>query len=404
MQILIFGPKSQFNELAKGMMCYVYEDSKIKEVWYQCEACGKKIFETEKYKMIKLGKWQALHPERIKHRSFHVWEAYSPWGSWADICETFKAAEHNIERLRVFINTVTGETFDESIHAKITGNALYDRREDYYPHIPADVLFLTAFVDVQADRLECYVEGWGLEEENWLIDSFISEGKPTDKTTWQRLDDYLMLKEFEYENGYKVKYGQPGGILAVGIDSGDQTPIVYTYVKACKGKRIYATKGNRGWGHDAVEETKSRKLPVRLLLIGVNDVKKLIRDRLLNKEPGPGFQHFCKKVEMDYFDQLLSERLRLKEVNGIRTYIWELPSGKRNEAFDCKVGNYAIYKKIISGINLKIYKARLDARMEEYAVLKEQNKTEEEIKTQFQSKPKQKPKAKRKGWMDGYKY
>jgi phage terminase large subunit GpA-like protein len=389
-QILIFGPKSQFSNLAKGMMCYVYEDSKVKDVWYQCEACGGKIPQLAKYKMDKAGEWRHLFPDRIKHRSFQIWEAYSPWGDWYDICDTFESSKHRIEKLRVFVNTVTGETFDEDATSTITGNALYDRREDYYPKVPAGVLFLTAFTDVQEDRLECYVEGWCEEEENYLIDYFVAEGPPQKKETWQHLDDYLFQTEFEYENGYKAKFGQPGGIIIVGVDSGDNTPLVYNYVKNRKDKRFFATKGNRGWGHDAVEESKSRKLAVRLLLIGVNDVKRLIRDRLLNKEFGGGFQHFNKKVEMDYFDQLLSERLRLKEINGQKQYVWELPSGRRNEALDCKVGNYAMYKKILRGINLKLYNERLNQRMDIWLAMKTDLKSDKEIDDTIRSKSKKK--------------
>ena len=396
-QILIFGPRSQFAELAKGMMVYVLEDGKVKDVSYQCEACGKKIPEIAKYKMVKQGQWRHCHPERIKHRSFHIWEAYSPWGSWFDICETFEASKRRVEKLRVFVNTVTGETFDEDANSSVSGNALYDRREDYYPKVPIGVIFLTAFVDVQEDRLECYVEGWGEEEENWLIDSFIAEGQPQKKETWQLLDDYLFKTVFEYENGYKTKYGQPGGIIFVGVDSGDNTPLVYNYVKSkrAKGdKRIFATKGNRGWVHDAVEESKNRKVAVRLLLLGVNDIKRLIRDRLMNKDFGAGFQHFCKKVEMDYFDQLLSEHLKLKEINGQKQYVWELPSGRRNEALDCKVGNYAMYKKVCQGVNLRLYKIRLAQRMELYLEAKNNYNTADEIEKEVKQKTR-KPKRDR---------
>ena len=396
-QILIFGPKSQFAELAKGMMVYEYVDSVVKDVWYQCENCGGRIPEIALPKMDRAGEWRHKYPERIRHRSYHIWEAYCYLvpGTWRKICQEFEESKHQIEKLRIFVNTVTGETFDEDQLPTLSGNDLYDRREEYYPKVPTGVLFMTAFIDVQGDRLECYVIGWGEEEECWLIDYFVSEGKAIEKQTWQKLDDYLFQKEFEYENGYRVKYGMRGGIEIIGVDSGDQTPLVYAYIKSHKGRRVYATKGNRGWGHDAVEETKSRKVPVRLLLLGVNDVKQLIRDRLLNKEPGAGYLHFNKKLEMDFFDQLLAERRKLKEVDGIKTYVWSLPSGKRNEAFDCVVGNYAMYKKFIRQINLKLYKERLLIRMEQY-LTSHRTPSSDEGEAQTET-PKPVPKPRRKG-------
>jgi hypothetical protein len=76
--------------------------------------------------------------------------------------------------------------------------------------VPDGVTVLTAGVDVQNDRLELLVRGWGKGQESWLIDRKVFEGdtsklagvdvlpaqNPMDvpitrPSPWQRLDEYI---------------------------------------------------------------------------------------------------------------------------------------------------------------------------------------------------------------------
>lgn len=53
---------------------------------------------------------------------------------------------------------------------------LYNRREHYKTnHVPADVCFLTAGVDVQRDRLELEVVGWCADKRSYSIDYRVIE-------------------------------------------------------------------------------------------------------------------------------------------------------------------------------------------------------------------------------------
>ena len=63
-----------------------------------------------------------------------------------------------------------GDTVEET--------ALLARREEYAAEAPAGVLVLTAGVDVQDDRLEVEVVGWGMGEESWAIDYRVLWGDP----------------------------------------------------------------------------------------------------------------------------------------------------------------------------------------------------------------------------------
>ena len=96
-------------------------------------------------------------------RGYHISSLYSPlgWLSWEQIATGGEAAQGSDDAIKAFKNGVLGETWTE------TGDApdwkrLYDRREDYTrTRVPGGVVFLTAGVDVQENRLEVSVYGWG---------------------------------------------------------------------------------------------------------------------------------------------------------------------------------------------------------------------------------------------------
>lgn len=65
------------------------------------------------------------------------------------------------------------------------------RRERYNCDIPDEVLVLTAGVDVQDDRLEVEIVGWGPDEISWGISYKIFYGDPGQSAVWEQLDAYL---------------------------------------------------------------------------------------------------------------------------------------------------------------------------------------------------------------------
>ncbi len=83
------------------------------------------------------------------------------------------------------------------------------------------------------------------------------------------------------------------------------------------------------------------KASFRPIIIGVNAAEDVIRNCLARTEPGGGYMHFPNDRDAGYFAQLTSERLVTKQVGTTRYRIWELPSGRANEALDCRVYAYA---------------------------------------------------------------
>ena len=111
------------------------------------------------------------------------------------------------------------------------------------------------------------------------------------------------------------------------------------FCKAREYRRVYPAKGFYGWGKGLIGRPKKRNdNGVYLFHTYPDELKSKIYSQLLIDKPGPGFCHFPLRDEYnaDYFRMLTAERLVTKRAHGQRTLQWELPSGRRNEALDCR--------------------------------------------------------------------
>jgi phage terminase large subunit GpA-like protein len=162
-------------------------------VAFLCAGCKKRIPERFKQQMLNAGKWVAEMPER-PIVGFHINALYSPWReNWLALAQEWHEAnqEKNVEKLRAFINLRLGETWEEDSDA-VEAIALKARLEAYKAEVPDGVGLLTASVDVQSDRLECVVKGWGDKEESWLIAYQQLFGDPGQEEVWNELDSFLL--------------------------------------------------------------------------------------------------------------------------------------------------------------------------------------------------------------------
>lgn len=307
---------------------------------YVCPHCGVELTERDKPGMLAAGDWVATRPAN-GIASFHISELYSPWSTWAEMAVAFVQAKRFPETLQTWINTSLGETFEERGEG-VEATGLAARREPYTPHsIPSGVRLLTAGVDVQDDRLEVSIYGWGAEEEGWLIEHHVLPGDPGGKGLWEDLDGFIA----------RIRTNEAGGRLlveAVAVDSGGHfTQQVYEYAARRKSRRVWAIKGSGGFGRLIWPKVAGRagRTAARVYIVGVDTAKDLLYGRLKRvHEPGPGFVHFPTSVEDFFFDQLSSEVLIYKMVAGRRVRAYKpRASGVRTEALDCMVYAYAAF-------------------------------------------------------------
>jgi phage terminase large subunit GpA-like protein len=372
MQILIFSPRSQFAKISSGFLKFTHQSGEIKTAVYVCQGCKKDITEKHKPWMLRRGEWRKMRPNVKGHAGFHISQLYSPWVTWKEIAKDFLKTEKRRERYKVFVNSRLGETFVENANYQYDEDSLMNRRETYID-IPMSVVLLTAGIDVQDDRLEVCIIGWGIGEESWLIDWQVIPGSVEKPMTWKLLDDFLMTPR-KYENGFPSMFGKIGGILSVGVDSGDNTKTVYAYTKRRAKQRFFALKGTKEKAAAFTKYSRSKKIRTPLVLVNVSAGKKIIYERLtyeLNVDANgiiqstPGYMHFNMKADKEYFEQLTSEQLRIRTVKGFPVQEWVLPSGKRNEKLDFT--NYALAALDVLNVNIDRRAQDLQLMMMQYA-------------------------------------
>ncbi len=319
-------------------------DKQHETAYYECESCETKIFNHQKTEMLARGKWRGTRNDSPANvAGFHLSALYSPvgWMSWQDCVRQFLDSKHDRELLRVFVNTVLGETFEERGDAP-EWERLYHRREKYsLNRLPRRALVMTAGVDVQKDRLEAQLVGWGRGLESWIIDYRVFPGDPIQAAVWQRLDE-LLMETFEHESGLFV----PLRMLA--IDSSYETQAVYKWARRYPISRVMAVKGQDSLsaiiGQPRVKDVNidGRKVRrgVKMTQVGVSMLKEELYGKLRlpapepKEAPMPGYIHFPEDLTEEYFKQLTSEHLvPIRQRTGTK-YEWNILDGRRNEALD----------------------------------------------------------------------
>lgn len=322
----------QYQRLVWGRV--EWPEGRPQQAQYRCAACERLIDHSQKARMVAHGRWEASNPGS-PIAGFHLSELYSPWRSWGDLAAEWLAAQGNVERLRAFVNTSLAELWDDQVVGQVSEDELLARRENYGPQLPEGVALLTAGVDVQDDRLECSVWGWGHGEESWLIEHRTIPGDPTvgpEQGPWLELDRYL-AQPWPHPRAVALH------VAAAAIDAGYATGVVTRFCEARAGRRIWAVKG-AGGSVPAWPRRQSRSQRGRLYLIGVDSLKATITGRL-RAQHGPGAIHFPLTVDRDYFEQLNSEFVRTTYSRGRPVRVWERRKGRRAEALDCAVYAYA---------------------------------------------------------------
>ncbi len=266
-----------------------------------------------------------------KVRGFHISALYSPWRRWAELAEEWVQVHRDPVRLQVFINTVLGESWEEQGDA-VEADSLAGRLEEYAAEVPHGVGLLTAAVDVQKDRLEVQVMGWGAGEECWLVEFQQIHGDPGGGEVWEDLDDVLFRK-FVHQSGVEVT------ISATFIDSGGHhTDEVYRYCTGRSFKRVYACKGQARPGSELVSRpSRNNRFRARLFMIGTDSAKDAIFSRLRLREPGPGYIHLPSWTEREWMAQLTAEKAVRRYIRGKGSKREYVKTRQRNEALDLTV-------------------------------------------------------------------
>lgn len=339
-----------------------------------CPSCDYGLDEAERLGVLDDGEWRAeAKARRANTVSFHLWEAYSPVSSLAEIVTDFLDARRDQKAgdngtMHAWQNTTLGEPIEPETGEGVEWELVLQRAEPYPAPAPEGVCCLTVGIDTQDDRLELLVLGWGVGEEAWVVDRQRLTGDTSQPAVWDTLSRFL-TRTYEHEGGRRLE------ILAGCIDSaGHRTQEVYNWVsgQARRARRIFATIGRPGqrpivsapsprhWGR--------KPRPVDLYTVGVDAAKALLMSRLELAAPGPGYVHLPEAdwADEDLAKQLTSERLVTRYSKGVPVQEWRiLKLGQRNEMLDCFVLATAALR--LARVDLKLLAERLSRPLRDLA-------------------------------------
>lgn len=343
----------------------------VKNARWQCPNCKK---ETKEHDAKRLpAKWFIKNEKALQNgvRSFRLNAFMSPWSDWCEIALAFLKAKDDPELLKVFHNTMLGESWEVRDRSGVP-EKLYERREYYNAEVPSGVLVLTMGIDTQDNRLEYEVVGWDRNEQSWGIERGVIPGRADSAGVWAEVDD-LLSREWRLKNGMGMR------VLATFIDSGGHfTQDIYRECARRSGRRIWPIKGEGGDSKLYVRQMKGGTgfKGASAFIIGVDSGKEAILYSTGVETPGAKYMHFPREqqkgYDLEYFRGLISEKQVIHRRGGQNYIVWE-KTYERNEPLDMR--NYARAAYLYFHWNFNRIEAALSGEQEEApAMLPEKKK------------------------------
>lgn len=307
----------------------VFADKDAESARLVCPTCEHAHDEVARRRMVSSGRWLATaEPLEPGARGYHLPALVSLLGdvTLSRITQKWLAARASgPAALMTFVNTVLAEPWEDR-GARVEPHALAAKLEDFGEYdVPAAVVCLTAGVDVQIDRFEVAVLGWGRGGECWVIDAHVVPGEPTNA-------DVQLALLAALDERYRHRSGVAMPILTTAVDSGYLPDRVAYALAARRPKRVIAVKGVGGrFSEPSILKFDARKPPA---ILNVDALKLETALAIEMAAPGPGYLHLNRRCcDEEWLAQLCAEHRETRRKNGIATLVW-VEDRPRNEALD----------------------------------------------------------------------
>lgn len=337
------------------------------EAFARCPSCEDPIEERYKTQMVEDGDLRIMNPDVKDHAGVRINALVSlqPQATWGKLAKEYiEAKRAGPAGLQVFYNTVLAlpwSTTLDSVDAetlqgrseKEWGIRWVEEASEWDARLPEAVVYITAGVDVQPDRLEIAFWGWS-EDQRWALGHEIIRGATNLETTWAELDAMLSTV-------WRHPLGGEIGIEAAAIDSGDgnRTQQVYDFCGPRTPRKIIPIKGREGAIPviKSMKSRRSRRSGATAYIVGVDQVKTDILTSLSIPKGDMGALRFSSVLPVEWFEQFTSERRVAKPVNGRMKVSFQRIGYRAAEALDGSV--YAIAVRSLCRFNYEARRAEL---------------------------------------------
>lgn len=235
---------------------------------------------------------------------------------------------------------LSARVYDAGTEVEVSSSDLQQRAEPITSPYAADIVFVTAGVDVQSSRLEVTYLAHHLDGSATVLNHLELMGDTSGNAVWESLDAALGAV-FPLADGRKL------GIRATAVDCGFAIDQVLNFVglQRRKSRATYPVKAYGGFDRMPLARGGKIKGKICHLAVGVDRVKQETQKRLASQPTEPGYIRLPNHLLPEYFDGLASEKLVSRAVRGVSRYEYHRIY-RENDPFDCLVYAIAIAKAV----------------------------------------------------------
>jgi len=355
-------------ELLQGLS-FEHESYELRsEPMYKCKHCLQLFPNSELYNINLTGEWQTDKKYVTQEKSARITGLYSKFNTWDEIAKKFLQAkrEGTPAATQSFKNLILGEFFEFKQKIIQIRTDLGEEKSGYHrSQVPPEVGIITCVADVQVDRIEVEIKGWGINKQSYSIEYLKFDGDTNESEVWNEYENFIFNK--------CVYAGLRPELFLIDSGDGNKTADIEDFCRRCNIRAqkesdnpevmvIMPLKGqspkqinNKPWGVRTNEG-------LQVFRINTYHYKKQIIDFLNRKKKDDeeipfGFCNFPNDYPDEYYNQLKSEKyIESIDKNGYPVTKWE-KLRDRNEALDLFVYNLALIDYLMSEMYIPVFEA-----------------------------------------------
>lgn len=308
---------------------------------FSCPACGGVIEHHHKADMLAKSEWRATQTDRPRDPGYYIWQAYSMLRSWSSIAEEWQNSKHSPEKEQNFFNDVIGLEYEQKGESppweEIKARA---QKSEYHAGIiPPNALVLILAVDVQGDRVEWMLKGFGPKQQRFTIQHDKIDGHISEERTRRSLDNLLKRK-------WKNFLGHELQADMLVIDMGYEANEVKSWARRWPENKVICVKGHGSNHAPPLAEMQEKddsghklRKSKRFWWVGVSGLKSSLYKHVEKQDPHSfGYCGFPHDLDDEYYRQFCSERRVLRQKDDGSTELrWTRLKDVRNEILDLEI-------------------------------------------------------------------